>query len=148
MAAAASYVVAAIDLLNEYPAPRTPLVVAEQFLEIRVAWTPVLLQLTLPAKPFPAIRTLKVGSRGVDDSLAVVGRTQSEVGVADSLFPQLVSPEPFLRNFLQLPKRLASEAQQRWTAFLRTADVLHDVDFVLAVFAKALEAEKMGAVAN
>ena len=32
MAAAASHVVAAVNFLNEYPAPWTPLVVAEQFL--------------------------------------------------------------------------------------------------------------------
>jgi hypothetical protein len=146
--APANHVVAAFRALDEDVALGAALQVLEVFFEVSLASPLVLRELTLLAEAHSALETLQSPPAGVNDSLAVGGGAQPEVGVADGLLPEGVPPESVLRLLGQPIVDAALWIQHCRAALLGACDFAHDVDFVDAVGVEALDAEAMFAVSD
>ena len=95
--APADHVVASLDSLNKDVAPWAPFPFLEVVLKITIAGALVLVQVAFSAKSDPALITLENAVGSVHDPLAVLGRAQPEVGVANCLLPETISIIPMLR---------------------------------------------------
>ena len=90
VSAYACHVVAAFPLLDEHAAGRTPLPILEIALKIGITGPAVLGQHALPAKLGPAALAGEGLSR-VDDPTALLVGTETQIGIADGLLPELES---------------------------------------------------------
>lgn len=135
--------------LNKYLAARTPFPISEIVLKINIARSTLVLgQLALLTKLHPASRAPPFPTCHVYQPLASIGRTQLQLGVIHSLFPQFIPSVPIFALLRQQMKHLSLIIKHRGASFLRTADLRHDVDLVNAVGVETGQAENVGALGD
>lgn len=117
--------VAALCLFDEHAAVRASLPFLEVVLEVGIAGT-----LVSPQHAFLAETSVAglAGIRdvGLDDSLAVLSRTEPQVGVIDSLLPQLILLVLFLVILRDIQEAAVVGIDTHGTVLLRTGDFLED----------------------
>lgn len=117
--------VAAVCLFDKHAAVRASLPFLEVVLEVGIAGT-----LVSPQHAFLAETSVAglAGIRdvGLDDSLAVLSRTEPQVGVIDSLLPQLILLVLFLVILRDIQEAAVVCIDTHGAVLLRTGDFLED----------------------